>query len=267
VSDKTPTNRSASVLLEVCVGSLADAQAAAAAGADRLELCGGLELGGLTPSAGLIEQVVGEVNLPCMVMLRPRAGGFCYSQHEFRCMQLDAQRAIDLGAAGIVFGVLTPEARIDRKRVASLVQIAAGRQTVFHRAFDFISDKSAAIETLVELGVTRILTSGGPPTASEGADSLRQLIDCAAGRIEILPAGGIQSTTIAPLQAQTGCTQVHVGAASGQHDGSIPAEASASLCDLSRLAGGAYRAVDESKLLELRRALNSLPASNSPSGG
>lgn len=267
MSDVAPTPRPRGMLLEVCVGSLDDARAAEAAGADRIELCGALELGGLTPSAGLIEQVLGEVNLPCVVMLRPRAGGFGYSPHEFRCMQLDAQRALDLGAAGIVFGMLTPQASIDRSRVASLVQIAAERQTVFHRAFDFISDKSAALETLVELGVTRILTSGGPPTASEGADILRQLIATAAGRIEILPAGGIQSATIAPLQAETGCTQLHVGAATAQHDQSVAAEASASLCDLSRLADGAYRAVDESKLLELRQALNSLPASDSPSGG
>lgn len=267
MSDVAPTPRTKRILLEVCVGSLDDALAAKAAGANRIELCGGLELGGLTPSAGLVEQVVGEVDLPCVVMLRPRAGGFGYSPHEFRCMQLDAQRALDLGAAGIVFGLLTPQARIDRQRVESLVRIAAGRQTVFHRAFDFVSNKSAALETLVELGVTRILTSGGPPTASEGADSLRQLIATAADRIEILPAGGIQPTTIATLQAKTGCTQVHVGAATAQHDQSVAAEASASLCDLSRLAGGAYRAVDESKLLELKQTLDSVPASDSPSVG
>lgn len=245
------------ILLEVCVGTLADAQAAQAAGADRLELCGALELGGLTPSMGLVEQVLGEVDLPSMVMLRPRAGGFCYSQQEFDCLQLDAERALAAGAAGIVFGLLSPDARVDQSRVRRLVSIAAEQQTVFHRAFDFVADKPAALEQLIDLGVTRVLTSGGPPTAVAGAESLRQLIVAANGRIEILPAGGIQAADLAHLAAETGCQQVHVGAATGRFDASIPQEASASLCDLPRLTAGAHRAVDEAKLKALRRAIDS----------
>jgi len=235
---------------------LADAQVAQAAGADRLELCGALELGGLTPSIALIEQVVGEINLPCLVMLRSRAAGFCYSEQEFRCLLVDAQRALQAGAAGIVFGLLTPQAVINQARVEKLVSIAAGKETVFHRAFDFITDKLPALEQLIQLGVTRVLTSGGPPTAIQGAKSLRQLVVAAGSRIEILPAGGIQAADLGRLQAETGCQQVHVGAASGQFDESVAKDASASLCDLSRLTAGAYRAVDQAKLLEVRRVID-----------
>lgn len=249
--------RSSPPVLEVCVGSLADAQTAAAAGANRIELCSALELGGLTPSAALIEQVVGEVNLPCMVMLRPRSGGFFYSEQEFDCVQRDAERALRAGADGVVFGMLGPDAEIDASRVERLVTDAVGTQTVFHRAFDFIADKPAALQVLIELGVTRVLTSGGPATALEGSSSLRQLVQQAGSLIEILPAGGIQASSIGQILSETGCTQVHVGAAIGQLDKSLSGEASASLSDLARLSAGSCRVVDNAKVIEARRTLDS----------
>lgn len=246
------------MILEVCVGCLADAQTAQSAGADRIELCGALELGGLTPSAGLVEQVIDTVDLPCLVMLRPRAGGFCYSQQEFDCMQLDAARAIDAGAAGIVFGTLTPNATINTTRVQALTSIANEKQTVFHRAFDFVQDKSAALEQLIDLGVTRVLTSGGPATALEGAKALQELIVAANHRIEILPAGSIRAAEFATLASQTGCNQVHIGAAEGEIDPSLADHASASLCDLTRLAKGEYRYVSRTHVSNVREAIDAM---------
>lgn len=242
-------------LLEVCVGSLEDALSAEAAGADRIELCGALELGGLTPSIGLVEQVVGEVSVPVVAMVRPRAAGFAYSPSEFRCLKTDAQRLLDAGAAGVVFGVLDRSGQIDQGRVEQLVAIAAGRETVFHRAFDSIAGLDAALETLIALGVTRVLTSGGAPSAMAGRTALRRLVELAAGRIEILPGGGVTAADAAGLLAETGCTALHIGASVGRLDPSTTPEVAASLCDLQRLRDGAYRAVDPAIVADVRRAM------------
>lgn len=245
-------------LLEVCVGSLDDALAAAAAGADRLELCGGLELGGLTPSIGLVQQVVDEIieplGLPIVVMLRPRAGGFAYSEAEFRCLLADAERVLEAGASGIVFGVLNTAGEIDEPRVERLVA-AAGRETIFHRAFDGLAHEDHPLETLIRLGVTRVLTSGGPPTAREGTESLKRLVSQSAGRIELLPTGGITPADAPKILAATGCTQLHLGASSGKQDGSISDSSAAGLCDLQRLEAGAYRAVDPEVVKAAREAV------------
>lgn len=243
------------VLLEVCVGSLADAVAAADAGADRLELCGALELGGLTPSHGLIEQVIGGVGLPVVVMIRPRAGGFCYSDDEFCCMLRDAELALLAGAHGIVFGCLTSNGTIDGSRTKDLVGLAVERNTVFHRAFDFVPDKRAALEEFIDIGVTRVLTTGGPTTAIEGAPSLRQLNDQASGRIEILPAGGVTVANAVDLVRNTGCNQLHAGVAMSAFDSSIALDAAKSLCDLNRLSAGELRVVDEQVVAALADAL------------
>lgn len=236
------------LLLEVCIGSLDDAHSAEQAGADRLELCGALELGGLTPSIGLVEQVCRQASLPVVVMLRPRAGGFAYSNHEFDCMLTDAEKVLAAGAEGIVFGLLDANRAIDVERTKQLVALAGDRQTVVHRAFDFVANKREALEQLIEIGVTRVLTSGGPATAIAGAESLRALQSQAAGRIELLPAGGITAAIASQLIAETGCGQLHIGASIGKYDPSTTREAAASLCDLQRLADGVYRTVSGEKV-------------------
>ena len=122
-------------LVEVCVSSVADALAAVAAGADRLELCSALEVGGLTPSVALLESVLEQVPVPVMAMIRPRAGGFNYEPDQFRTALSDAEWALSLGAGGVVFGFLTSDARVDLERCREVIAVATGRQTVFHRAF------------------------------------------------------------------------------------------------------------------------------------
>jgi len=231
------------VLLEVCVGSVADVRAAVAAGADRVELCGGLELGGLTPSAGLVETVLAASSVPVIVMLRPRAGGFCYNRHEFEAMLRDADRLLGLGASGVAFGILDERRRIDAARSREIVQRVAAGAAVFHRAFDFALNQRNALDALMELGCTRILTSGGQPTALAGAAALAELIRHAAGRIEVMPGGGINAENVAEIVRTTGCRQVHIGAAGPADDHSMAGGSNIELCDQRFLHGASHRAV------------------------
>jgi copper homeostasis protein len=231
------------VLVEVCVGSVADIEAAIAAGADRVELCGGLELGGLTPSIGLVETALADCSIPVVVMLRPRAGGFCYDRHEFQVMLRDAERFLGLGARGIVFGLLDEQGCIDVPRCRALVQCAGTNQSVFHRAFDFTSDRRTAIDALIDIGCTRVLTSGGKLTASDGAAALREMIAHVAGRIEIMPGGGIDADNVAQIVRATRCSQVHIGAAGPSGQASPPGAADIDLRDSRFLHGPVHRVV------------------------
>jgi len=202
----------AKILLEICCGSIDDALHAQAGGADRIELCSALFLGGLTPSLGTLKYAREQLTIPIMVMVRPRGGGFCYTDAEFATMERDADMAIDQGADGIVFGILTPQGSIDFKRTQRLCDIAGNKQTVFHRAFDVTPDPFAALDRLVDLGITRILTSGQQDTVPEGADLIRRLIDYSGERIEILPGGGIKPYILADVIAKTDCKQIHLTA-------------------------------------------------------
>jgi copper homeostasis protein len=197
------------VILEVAVASVEGAVAAFEGGADRLEISAALELGGVTPSLGLLREIAQAVSLPTIVMLRPRAGGFTYSPCEFRTIQRDCEIALSDGATGIAFGLLRPNRQIDADRCREVVRQAGPAQTVFHRAFDLLADPIGALNQLVDLGITRILTAGGQPTALEGASTLAELLRHASNRIEILPGGGIRAQNVRDLVARTGCSQVH----------------------------------------------------------
>jgi copper homeostasis protein len=247
---------SSHILLEVCVGSVADIDAAVTAGADRLELCSALELGGLTPSIGLVEAALSVSPVPVVVMVRPRAGGFCYDRHEFDVMLRDAGRFLEMGVSGIVFGILDRHGRVDRSRSQDLINLADSLDTVFHRAFDFVTDRRAALDELIELECTRILTSGGEPTANEGASMIRELIAHAEGRIEILPGGGINADNVAELVRATRCDQVHIGGSMPNYDGSIAGER-IQLCDRRFMRGASYRAVNGAAVTATVAALQS----------
>jgi len=173
-------------------------------------LCSALALDGLTPSLGLAVVVGARVETPFVAMVRPRGGDFVYSGSEVSIMERDAGLLLEAGASGIVFGCLTRDRAVDDRQVDRLVSVAEGAETVFHRAFDRAAAPFEALETLVALGVTRILTSGGAPTALEGAKRIRALAERAAGRIEILPAGGIREENVEAVVRQTGCEQVHL---------------------------------------------------------
>ena len=197
------------VLLEICCGGIDDAIQAERGGADRVELCSALFLGGLTPSQGTIHEAKKRLRIPVMVMVRPRSGGFCYSEAEMKSMERDAEESV---GDGVVFGILLENGKIDVARSKRLLRRIGDRQSVFHRAFDVTPDPFRALEQLVDLGVRRVLTSGQKDSAPEGADLIRRLVDKANERIEILPGGGIQPYQVNTVVVQTGCTQVHLTA-------------------------------------------------------
>ncbi len=200
------------ILVEICCGSLEDALEAAAGGADRVELCSALFLGGLTPSFGTIAEAKARLKIPVVVMIRPRGGGFCYTPTEMAVMERDTVLAGEQGADGIVFGILKADGAIDEERCRRIRKLIGSRQAVFHRAFDVTPDPFRSLDQLVEMGFTRVLTSGQEDTAPEGAALIKRLIDYAGDRIEVLPGGGIKPNTLRQIVEATGCKQVHLTA-------------------------------------------------------
>ncbi len=196
--------------LEVVVDSVESAQAAQAGGAQRVELCADLLEGGITPSAGMIATVRRAIAIGMVVMIRPRGGDFCYSEAEFAVMQHDIGVAKELGADSLVFGILTPRGDLDVERMAALIALARPLPVTCHRAFDMARDPHATLEALIELGVARVLTSGGESSALEGLDQIAALIAQARGRIIVMPGGGINERNIGRIVAATGATEVHV---------------------------------------------------------
>ncbi len=198
------------IVLEIACASVADAAAAARGGAQPLELCSALELGGLTPSVGLLAAVRRRVRRPVMAMVRPRAGDAAYTSAEWGVMEADAAVLLEADAEGIVFGALDAKGRVDERRCRGMVMLAAGAPVMFHRAFDEAEDPPAALEALIGCGVTRVLTSGGASTALEGVDRLRRLVDQADGRIAVVPGGGIRESNVEEIVRRTGCAAVHL---------------------------------------------------------
>lgn len=243
------------VVVEVCVASVEDARTAQAAGADRVELNTALALGGLTPSLGLLQEVRSAVALPLVVMIRPRSGGFAYSDEEFRVMVRDAQLALRHGADGVAFGILTSHGQVDTVRCRQFLEQVRPLEAVFHRAFDVTPDPLAALEQLIALGVQRILTSGQEESAYNGADRIAQLIQLAADRIEILPGGGINRFTIADVLARSGCDQVHCSLRGSVPDRSVSARPHISVGGSVRLPEDRYDATNADALNELLQQL------------
>ena len=211
------------ILLEICCGSLDDALQAEQGGAHRVELCSALFLGGLTPSLGAIVEAKARLRIPVMVMVRPRGGGFCYTAAEMAVMERDTAAAVEHGADGIVFGILNPDGTVDLERCKRMRKLIGNRPAVFHRAFDVTPDALRALDQLVEIGITRILTSGQEDNALEGAALIKRLIEYAGDRIEILPGGGIKPHTLLRVLESTGCKQVHLTAFKTQSDPSTRA--------------------------------------------
>jgi copper homeostasis protein len=197
------------LVVEVCCGSVEDGLEAQAGGADRIELNSGLFFGGLTPSIGTVIEAKRLLHIPVMVMIRPRGGGFCYAESELCIMERYIDEALAHGADGIVFGVLTEEGSIDRSACRRLIARAAGKQVVFHRAFDVMKDPEEGLESLIALGFRRILTTGRRAEIEDGAEMVRRLISLARGRIEILP-GGMVPRNVTRLVREIGCDQIHV---------------------------------------------------------
>ena len=198
------------ILVEACVESLATAVAAARGGAQRIELCAKLAVGGTSPDGATLAACISQMAIPVFVMVRPRAGDFRYSASEHAIMLDEIRRAKDAGAHGIVTGALRAGGNVDETRTGELLDAAQPLPLTFHRAFDECPDPSQALETVVALGVTRVLTSGGAATAPQGAATIAKLVRLAAGRIGILAGGGINGANVADLVRTSGVREVHL---------------------------------------------------------
>jgi copper homeostasis protein len=195
-------------LLEVCVDDIAGLEAAIEGGADRIELCSALDLGGLTPSAGLMS-AADRSPVPCYAMIRPRAGDFVYSRREIDIMVHDIYFAASAGLSGVVFGASLADGRLDVDSLKVLANAVGSMPRTLHRAFDLVPEMAPAIELAIDCGFERILTSGRARTAPEGIDDLADAIRIADKRISIMPGAGVTLATIDDLLARLPVSEVH----------------------------------------------------------
>lgn len=197
-------------VLEACVDSVKSAIEAEKGGAQRVELCSNLIIGGTSPGAALFRQVRKNTNLRIRVLLRPRFGDFRYDEYEYEMMKEEVAMYRDLGADAIVTGILKSNGDLDVERMKELIEIAGDTPIALHRAFDVCRDPKTALEQAVELGIITILTSGQKNAAWDGRDLLKELVEQSAGRIEILAGAGISPATIEKLVPYTGVTSYHM---------------------------------------------------------
>lgn len=196
--------------IELCVGSFEEALLAQQFKLKRIELCSSLELGGLTPSLGLIRQCAQIPDIETHVMIRPRAGDFVYSESEIGIMVSDIRAAAESGALGVVFGALTNENQLDLTSLSDLTKEARanGLEITFHRAFDLTSDPINAMKSLIELQFDRILTSGQKPNAVEGIDLIRKLSEHSKGLIQLMAGSGVNAENV-KLLSRSGVDAIH----------------------------------------------------------
>lgn len=197
--------------IEICANSFESAKNAENAGVDRIELCTELSVGGLTPSHGLLDKVGEELSIPVHVLIRPRSGGFCYSEDEIDLMIRDIIFCKKLGCTGIVSGALTTENNIDLKTTRRLVKASEGMEFTFHRAFDWCNNPLEEVKSLSNIGIHRILSSGQKPTAFEGIELLKQLKTISEETIEIMPGSGINTNNVIAFK-EAGFTSIHFSA-------------------------------------------------------
>jgi len=209
------------IKLEICCASAADAVNAFKGGADRIELNLAIAYGGLTPSLADLELVKAKINIPVMVMIRPRSGGFSYSELEFEVMKRQAELAVESGADGLVFGVLKENRELDLKRNKILKEIAGDRKTVFHRAFDIVPDPFAALDKIKEIGIDRVLTSAQANKVAGNLKLAKEIIEYGGKDLEIVLGGGIREHNLKEIIEETNCREVHLSAFSKKVDKSM----------------------------------------------
>ncbi|MFB3852761.1 MAG: copper homeostasis protein CutC [Vicinamibacterales bacterium] len=197
------------IVFEACVDSVESAVAAQRGGANRVELCSALMEGGLTPSLGMLRVAREMLQIGIMALVRPRGGDFCYTDTEYRSMLHDIDAARVTGANGIVFGILNPDGSVDERRTRAAMEVARPLPVTFHRAFDMTRDPFEALDTLIDLGIDRVLTSGQEASVVEGLDLIAALVERAAGRIIVVPGGGVTERNVRKVVAATGVREVH----------------------------------------------------------
>jgi copper homeostasis protein len=199
-------------LLEICVFNINTAIAVEKAGADRIELCENYSNGGTTPSYGYLKSVRETINIPVFPMIRPRGGDFFHTTEEIEIIRKDILICKELGFQGVVFGLLNQDGTIDKDNTARLVEAAYPLSVTFHRAFDRCKSPLEALETIIECGCTRILTSGQTPKVTDGLPLVKSLVDQANGRIIIMPGSGLNSNNVKHIIETTDVTEVHTSA-------------------------------------------------------
>ncbi|MFN8581006.1 MAG: copper homeostasis protein CutC [Gemmatimonadaceae bacterium] len=197
------------MILESCVDSVASALASAEGGAHRVELCANLVEGGTTPSAGTLSRCVERITIPVVAIVRPRGGDFLYDDDDAIAMERDVRAAVTLGAHGVAIGALRAEGTVDAELTRRLLEAARPATVTFHRAFDMTRDLFEALDTLLELGVDRVLTAGGPTRALDGTDRIAALVQRAGDRLHVMAGGGVRADHVAQLVARTGVREVH----------------------------------------------------------
>lgn len=200
------------IIRELCLENFTKIPQVLQAGVERIELCDNLAVGGTTPSYGVIEEAakyVAESKTTLAVMIRPRGGNFVYNSHELKITETDTLKAVEAGAQNIVFGALTPDNEIDTDALETVSIAAQGLPITFHMAFDEVTDQEKAIDQLVEFGVDKILTHGGPHDQPLNTDKLKSLIDYAKGKINIIIGGGVNAENFENLAQLTGTNYVH----------------------------------------------------------
>lgn len=197
-------------ILEVCVDSVQSAIYAKEGGADRIELCSNLIIGGTSPTPALFKQIKAYTDLRSHVLLRPRFGDFCYDKYEYEVLKEEVEMFRDLGAEGIVIGILNPNGTLNLEQMGELIQIAGDMHIALHRAFDVSVDPFDTMEQAIALGVHTILTSGQKASAYEGRETLSQLVERAGDRIDIMPGSGIDAGSIEKLLPIVKATSYHL---------------------------------------------------------
>lgn len=196
--------------LEVCTDSTESALAAREGGADRIELCGNLIIGGTTPSPELFKEIRKNCDIRAHILIRPRFGDFCYTDHEFAIIKEEVKTFKKLGAEGVVVGILKPDGTLNMEQMRELMKEAEGMSVTLHRAFDVCVDPFEALDQAIELGVDTILTSGQKNTCMEGVGLLKELVKRSAGRVTIQGGAGISADAIRKLYPKTGITAYHM---------------------------------------------------------
>jgi copper homeostasis protein len=197
--------------LEIAVESIAAAKTAERAGADRIELCADLSAGGLTPSAEVMREARNYLHIPIFAMIRSRPGDFVYSDADFALMQSQILQARELKMDGVVFGLHTALRAVDIERSKALVDLARPMQATFHRAFDVTNNLPGSLDDVIATGATRVLSSGAAPSALEGAEQLRVLVQSAGSRIIVMPGAGIHAANFAAVRRETKASEFHSG--------------------------------------------------------
>lgn len=244
------------IILEVCVDDAEGLDAAIKGGADRIELCSALAIGGLTPSIGQM-QLAAKAPIPIMVMIRPRAGSFVWSEDELQIMEAEIAATRELGLAGVVIGANLPDGRLDKIALQRLVKAADGLEIALHHSIDLTPDTAEAVQMAAELGINRILSSGGALKAVSGLERLAEMQSAAQDKITIMPGSGVNIETVTAItNALPDLSEIHASC-------SAEIEADETLLNFGFAVPGATRTTS-AKVAELRAALDAIADGRQP---